>query len=116
MISNLKLLNPKAISNEIDLDEILPFISKIILNNNDPLLEITLCYPVTKSYSLYILISFIGVEIINIVGWNFENKIQNYEIDSNNNIIDITLESGHVIFKYEWANIESIKKILNGNF
>ncbi|MDS7958788.1 hypothetical protein BFR75_16960 [Acinetobacter pittii] len=113
MIERINLLNPMALrSHNLDCQNI--EITKVIISNNDPTLEIRFVFK-KEDFSLYIDISFIGVDELLIKNISFSNIIESYFIEKNIFSIKTKLD-GLIEFKYEWGNIESMKNIKEGEF
>lgn len=89
-------------------------ITRVVISNNDPTLEITFVFK-RDDFSLHVDISFIGVEELLIKNISFSNIVENYFIEKNVFSIKTKLD-GLIEFKHEWGNIESMKNIKEGVF
>lgn len=113
MIERINLLNSMALrGHNLDCQNI--EITKVVISNNDPTLEITFIFK-RDDFLLHVDISFIGVKELLIKNINFSNIVENYFIEKNIFSIKTKLD-GFVEFKYEWGNIESMKNIKEGMF
>lgn len=89
-------------------------IYNVSISNRDPILEIKYKF-CNQAESIFIVLSFIGIKDLEIMNLSFDNFIDTYSINKNSILMNLK-NSGRISFKYEWARIESIKQILEGEF